>query len=192
MEDATHYHATFTANDGIEDGGSVPLEAANFAGGALNGTAAPTPDTVTIDTKNPTVTVDIVDTSLSDTDNSSLVNFTFSEAPGASFTLADISRSEERRVGKVIDDATPYHATFTANDGIEDVGSVTVDAAKFTDAALNDNVSATPDSVTIDTKNPTVTVDIVDTSLSDTDNSSLVNFTFSEAPGASFTLADIS
>ena len=39
---------------------------------------------------NPTVTVDIVDPSLSDSDNSSVVTFTFSEAP-VDFTAADIT-----------------------------------------------------------------------------------------------------
>src|SRR5690349_43152 len=79
---------------------------------------------------------------------------------------------------------------MTADDGFEGQGSVTVDAAKFTDAALNPNEAATPDTVPIDTKNPTVVVDIVDGSLSDTDNSSLVTFAFSEAP-VGFTAADI-
>src|SRR5213078_3012410 len=152
---------------------------------------AATPDTVTIDTKNPTVTIDIVDSSLSDTDNSSVVNFTFSEAP-VGFTLGDISATHGTMSALVMDTATTYHATFTADDGFEGQGSVTIDAAKFTDAALNANEAATPDTVTIDTLNPTVAIDIVDGSLSDTDNSSLVNFVFSEAPGASFTLGDIS
>src|SRR5436190_13430952 len=91
----------------------------------------------------------------------------------------------------LMDTATTYHPTFTADDGVEGRGSVTTDAAKFTDAALKTNEAATPDTVTIDTKNPTVTIDIVDSSLSDTDNSSVVNFTFSEAP-VGFTLGDIS
>src|SRR5213076_2536548 len=148
---------------------------------ALNTNEAAPPDTVTIDTKNPTVTIDIVDSSLSDTDNSSVVNFTFSEAP-VGFALGDISATNGVMSALVMDDATHYHATFTANDGIENTGSVTVDAAKFTDAALNANEAAIADTVTIDTKNPTVTIDIVDSSLSDSDNSSLVNFTFSEPP----------
>src|SRR5205823_6384055 len=114
--------------------GSVTVDAAKFTDAADRKNVVKAKDTVTIDTKNPTVTVDIVDTSLSDTDNSSIVNFTFSEAPGASFTLADISATNGVMSALVMDDATHYHATFTANDGIEDVGSVTVDAAKFTDA----------------------------------------------------------
>src|SRR5204862_164175 len=115
---------------------------------------------------------------------------TFSEAP-VGFALGDISATHGTMSALVMDTATTYHATFTADDGFEGQGSVTVNASKFTDAALNQNEAATPDTVTIDTKNPTVAIDIVDASLSDTDNSSLVNFVFSEAP-VGFELADIS
>ncbi|MHC2273867.1 hypothetical protein ACVME8_000478 [Bradyrhizobium diazoefficiens] len=142
-----------------------------------------------VDATPPTVAINIVDTSLSDTDNSSDVTFTFSEAP-VGFTLSDITATNGTVTGLVMDDATHYHATFTANDGFEGQGSVTIAANKFTDAALNQNVAATPDSVTIDTDNPTVTVDIVDGALSDGDNSSVVTFTFSEAP-VGFTAAGI-
>src|SRR5207237_4078875 len=119
----TPSHATFTANAGIEDVGSVTVDAAKCTGAALNENVAATHDSVTIHTKNPTVTVDIVDTSLSDTDNSSIVNFTFSEAPGASFTLEIGRASCSVRRDLAMDDATHYQATFTANDGIEDDGS---------------------------------------------------------------------
>ena len=67
----------------------------------------------------------------------------------------------------VMDDATHYHATFTAADGFEGQGSVTVDAAKFTDAALNANPAATAATVTIDTQNPTVAIEIAASELSD-------------------------
>ena len=50
----------------------------------------------------------------------------------------------------------------------------------YTDLAGNTGAAAR-DTVAIDTLNPTVTVDIVDASLNDTDNSSLVTFAFSEA-----------
>ena len=49
----------------------------------------------------------------------------------------------------------------------------------YTDLALNTGTAGS-DTVAIDTLNPTVTVDIVDASLNDTDNSSLVTFEFSE------------
>ena len=80
------------------------------------------------------------------------------------------------------DDPLVYTATFTADDGFDGTGSVTVTADSYTDAAGNPGGGGT-DTVTIDTRsNPTVTVDIVDASLNDADNSSDVTFTFSEAP----------
>ncbi|MDH2357337.1 Ig-like domain-containing protein, partial [Bradyrhizobium sp. SSUT112] len=181
--DATHYTVDYTVADANVTLADVTFNvsgATDLAGNtqvAASGVSSGT----TIDTLNPTVTIDIVATSLSDTTNSSLVNFTFSEAP-VGFDITDISPTHGAISNLVQDTATTWHATFTADDGFEGQGSVTVDAAKFTDAALNTNDAATPDTVTIDTLNPTVTIDIVATSLSDTTNSSLVNFTFSEAP----------
>ena len=159
---------------------------------SAGGTAHNLPDDYIVDTTPPSVTINIIDSSLSDSDNSSLVNFTFSEDPVTSFTLSDISATNGVMSNLVKDTDTNYHATFTANDGIENTGSVTVDADKFTDAALNGNDAATMDTIAIDTKNPTVIIGIVDSLLSNSDNSSVVNFTFSEDPGLSFTLADIS
>ena len=51
-----------------------------------------------IDTLNLTVTVDIVDASLSDSDNSSVVNFTFSEAT-TDFVVADVTVVRRHAVG---------------------------------------------------------------------------------------------
>ena len=47
--------------------------------------------TASIDTQNPTLAINIVDGALSDSDNSSVVTFTFSEVP-AGFTASDIRR----------------------------------------------------------------------------------------------------
>ncbi|MER8646864.1 Ig-like domain-containing protein, partial [Mesorhizobium sp. M1252] len=145
------------------------------------------------DRVNPTVTVDIVDTQLSDTDSSSQVTFTFSEAP-TNFSEADISVSAGLTLvaGSLAQDAgNPllWTATVTANDAFDGTGTVTVGTA-WQDTVGNTGIGD-DDTVAIDRVNPTVTVDIVDTQLSDTDSSSQVTFTFSEAPGASFTVADI-
>jgi hypothetical protein len=140
---------------------------------------------VSIDTLNPTVTVNIVDASLSDTDNTSDVTFTFSETVSG-FTAGDVTVS-----GGVLSDFTQvdgdsYTATFTATDGVETTGSVSVADGTYTDVAGNTG-SGGSDTVSIDTLNPTVTVNIVDASLSDTDcktvistSTSLVTFEFSE------------
>jgi len=90
---------------------------------------------VAIDTQNPTVAVDIADASLSDADNSSLVTFTFSEAP-LDFTVEDLVA-----VGGTLSgfsgSGTSYSVTFTAADGLTTTGSVTVAAGSYTDGAGN-------------------------------------------------------
>src|SRR5207249_11569243 len=90
-----------------------------------------------IDTINPTVAVDIIATSLSDGTPSSNVTFTFSEDPGTSFTVGDVTPTNGSISGFTKDDATHYHATFTATDGVSAPGSVSVAAGSYTDAAGN-------------------------------------------------------
>jgi len=163
-------------------GTGVTATNADVSVDATDGTGSSGPvfdDTdATVDTVQPTVSVDIVDASLSDSDDSSNVTFTFSEAT-TDFTVGDLTV-----VGGVISgfggSGTSYSATFTATDGIDTTGSVTVDAASYADAAGNTGASGS-DTVDIDTQNPTVTVNLVDTSLSDSDNSSSVTFSFSES-----------
>ena len=79
-------------------------------------------------------------------------------------------------------DATHYQATVTAVDSFTGTGTVSLAAGSWTDAALNLG-GAGSDSVPIDRQNPTMAVDLVDGALSDGDSSSVVTFTFSEAPG---------
>ncbi|RWI92888.1 MAG: hypothetical protein EOR21_17345 [Mesorhizobium sp.] len=183
------YTATFTADDNSTTPVSISVGANTFTDPVGNDNTASNTDTATVDTVNPTVVVDIVATSLSDGTPSSNVTFTFSEAPGASLTAADITATNGTITGLTQDTATTYHATFTANDGFAGTGSVSVTAASYTDAAGNAGGTGS-DSVTIDRVNPTVAVNIVDTALSDSDNSSVVTFTFSEAPSG-FDASDV-
>ena len=183
--------ATFTASDDSVTPGSVTVAAGSYTDVAGNLGSAGGPDTVPIDTRNPTVAVDIVDASLSDPDNSSLVTFSFSEAVGAS-TVADLASGAGITVTGGTLSALTWNAahtfataTFTASDDSVTPGSVTVAAGSYTDVAGNLGSAGGPDTVPIDTRNPTVAVDIVDASLNDGDNSSLVTFSFSEAVGAS-------
>jgi Ca2+-binding RTX toxin-like protein len=183
----TSYTATFTATDGVDQTGSVTVNADSYTDAAGN-TGATGTDSVTIDTLNPTVTVAIVDASLSDSDNTSNVTFTFSEAT-SDFVAGDLT-IVGGTLGTISGSGTSYTATFTATDGVDVTGSVTVNAGSYTDAAGNTGATGT-DSVTIDTLNPTVTVDIVDASLNDGDNSSSVTFEFSENV-VNFTSVDVS
>jgi hypothetical protein len=133
---------------------------------------------VPYDNTPPTLTVDIVDASLNDGDNSSLVSFEFSEDV-TGFADSDVSVSGGTLSDFTQVDGNSYQATFTATDGVETTGSVSVTADSYSDLASN-NGGAGTDTVTIDTLNPTLAVDIVDASLNDGDNSSLVSFEFSE------------
>ncbi|MFN5970959.1 MAG: Ig-like domain-containing protein, partial [Microcystis sp.] len=144
---------------------------------------------VPYDTTPPTVTVNIVDTSLNDGDNNSLVTFQFSETVSG-FTVDDVTPTNGTLSGFTQVDGSNYQATFTATDGVETTGSVSVAANSYTDIAGN-NGGAGSDTVTIDTKNPTLAVNIVDTSLNDGDNNSLVTFQFSETVSG-FTVGDVS
>ena len=111
-----------------------------------------------------------------------MVNFTFSKAT-TDFVLADVVVSGGTLTG-FSGSGTSYSATFTATDGFDGTGTVTVPAGSYSDAVGNAGTAGS-DSVSIDTLNPTVTVDIVDASLSDSDNSSVVTFEFSEDVTAS-------
>src|SRR5205823_1752182 len=125
-----------------------------------------------VDATSPTVAVNIVDGALSDGDNRARKSVAYGEAPGASFTEADIQVSTGLSLvggSLTMVDATHYTATATANDGFTGTGTVSLAAGSYTDAALNRG-GAGSDTVTIDTENPTVTVNIVDGALSDGDN----------------------
>ncbi|MCP4942230.1 MAG: DUF4347 domain-containing protein, partial [Planctomycetaceae bacterium] len=132
-----------------------------------------------IDTLNPTVVVNIVDSQLNDGNSSSLVTFEFSEDV-TGFDANDLTPVNGVISGFTANDGDSYEATFTADDGLDGIGSVTV-GADYTDAEGNEGSGAS-DSVTIDTENPTATVDLDATSLSDSNNSTALTITFTEVP----------
>src|SRR5262249_57157352 len=82
-------------------------------------------ETVHIDTDNPSVVVDVADTTLSDADNTSLVTFEFSEDV-IGFTAADVTVVGGTLSNFAAIDGNSYTATFTANDNTATQGSVTV------------------------------------------------------------------
>ncbi|MCZ8038659.1 MAG: Ig-like domain-containing protein, partial [Microcystis sp. LE17-20A] len=90
---------------------------------------------VPYDTTPPTVTVDIVDASLNDGDNNSLVTFEFSEDV-TGFADSDVSVSGGT-LSNFSGSGSSYQATFTADDAVETTGSVSVAAASYTDVAGN-------------------------------------------------------
>jgi Ca2+-binding RTX toxin-like protein len=142
---------------------------------------------VPYDNTPPTLTVDIVDASLNDGDNSSLVSFEFSEDV-TGFADSDVSVSGGTLSDFTQVDGNSYQATFTATDGVETTGSVSVTADSYSDAAGN-NGGAGTDTVTIDTLNPTVGITFDSSTLTGQNFSTTVNFQFSEA--VSFTASNV-
>ncbi|MSR31414.1 MAG: hypothetical protein EXR99_07910 [Gemmataceae bacterium] len=106
---------------------------------------------VTIDTKNPAATVDIVAASLSNGAPSSPVKFEFSEAV-VGFDASDLTTAGGTLSNFTIIDADSYSATFTATDGIANKGSVNL-SGLYSDMVGNIG-SGAGDSVDIDTAEP--------------------------------------
>ncbi|MCR9206818.1 MAG: Ig-like domain-containing protein [bacterium] len=143
---------------------------------------------VTDDDMPPSVMVDIIDTQLFDGDDASNVTFTFS-ATTTDFDVGDVVVTNGA-ISNFDGSGTTYSATFIAADGFDGTGTVSVNDGSYSDAFGNAGLAAS-DSVDIDTLNPEVVVDIVDTVLNENDSTSIVTFTFSEDVSG-FEAADVS
>jgi len=180
------YTATYTATDGFNGNGSVTLTGL-YTDAALNVGATGANDTVAIDRVNPTATVALTATNLSDTSNNTQLTITFSEVP-TGFTEGALTVVGGTLSGGILS-GNVYTATYTATDNFSGTGSVTLSGA-YTDAAYNFGVTGASDTVVIDRVNPTATVALTAASLSDANNNTQLTITFSEAP-TGFTEADL-
>ncbi len=110
-----------------------------------------------VNTGAPSVVVDIVDASLNVADTSSVVTFTFSEAP-VGFVLGDITATNGT-VTNLLPTGNPliFTATFTANPGFEGSGSVSVAPGTYTNGAGTPGTGSS-DTVGIDTAPPVPTI----------------------------------
>ena len=187
--DSDTYVAAYNVADGNVDHDSVTVDVTGAQDASGNAQADYTPENeFAIDTLNPTVTVNIIDTLLNDADSVSNVTFIFSEVP-TGFTNADLAI-----VGGTVSPVTQdlgldptgktYTASFTATDGFSGTGSVTV-GTDWQDAAGNAGVG-NADFIAIDRVNPMVTSVVAnDLLITDSDTPGTGTFTvtvdFSEA-----------
>src|SRR5206468_1721473 len=155
----------FTAADGFEGSGSVSVTAGSYTD-LVGNTGSGNSANVTIDTKNPTVMVTFVPTSLSDSSNSSVVSFSCSEAV-MSFTDSDVGATHGTLSPTSATRRTSYASSAAA--GCDGGSGAAIATANYTDLVGNTG-SGNSASVTIDTKNPTVMVTFVTTPLSDSTN----------------------
>ena len=182
------YTATFTPSADIEVSSNLISVGTDYTDTAGNTGVGETSDFYSVDTKAPTVTINMGNSALKIGDTSS-VTFVFSETP-TGFTQDDISIENGSLSNIVVHRGRVYTATFTPDADIEDSSNLISVGTGYTDAAGNTGVGGTSVSYSVDTKAPTVTINMAQTALK-IGESSIVTFTFSETPTA-FTLADVS
>lgn len=143
------YSALFTAFDDAEAVGSVSVAAGSYTDLAGNPGGAGA-DTAGIDTHNPTLyELEFGDAKLDNGKNWTLISIKFSEDVSG-FDLSDLVVT-----GGTLSEFTPlggadFLVTFTADDGLQTTGSVSVAAGSYTDGAGNPG-GGRSDTVEIDT-----------------------------------------
>jgi large repetitive protein len=169
--------------DGTHSITAVAMDAAG------NGSPASAAQAVTIDSVVPTLAI-TSDVAALKAGESATITFTFSEDPGASFTLGDVSVGGGT-LGALSGTGTTLTAAFTPTASTDaGTASITVGAGSYTDAAGNNGGAGSTPSLHFDTLAPTlaITSDVAALKIGET---ATVTFTFSEDPGASFTLGDV-
>ncbi|TRU04378.1 MAG: calcium-binding protein [Microcystis aeruginosa Ma_MB_F_20061100_S19] len=121
--DGNSYTAIFTADDAVETTGSVSVAAASYTDVAGNTGGAGT-DTVTIDTKNPTVGINFASQPLTSQNFSTTVTFQFSEAVSG-FAASDVTLTNGV-LSNFTGSGSSYTATFTATNFQSATGTVAV------------------------------------------------------------------
>jgi hypothetical protein len=165
---------------------SVTAVATDAAG---NGSPASTAQVVTIDTVAPTLAI-TSDVAALKAGESATITFTFSEDPGASFTLGDVSVGGGT-LGALSGTGTTRTAVFTPTaDSNAGTAGITVGAGSYADAAGNNGAAGSTPSLHYDTLAPTlaITSDVAALKIGET---STITFTFSEDPGSTFTSGDV-
>jgi large repetitive protein len=187
-------NAVFTPDANVNSGtASITVAHGTYTDAAGNdGGAAATPS-LTFDTLAPTlaITSDVATLKAGET---ATITFTFSEDPGATFawdgTSGDVTVS-----GGTLSAITGTGLTRTAiftPDANTNAGTaaITVAPGTYMDAASNGGAAAATPSLHFDTLAPTlaITSDVAALKVGET---ATITFTFSEDPGASFTLGDV-
>ena len=182
--------ATFTPTANLSSGAaSITVAGGTYTDAALNAGGAGTSPSITIDTLAPTLTI-TSDKSALNAGQTATITFTFSEDPLATFTAGDIVTTGGTLSG-LSGSGLTRTATFSPEAGVNaGSASITVASGTYTDAALNAGGAASTPSISIDTLAPTVAI-TSSTSTLPSGQMATITFTFSEDPGASFTLSDV-
>ncbi|WNW14299.1 Ig-like domain-containing protein [Pseudomonas sp. DTU_2021_1001937_2_SI_NGA_ILE_001] len=184
--------ATYTPNINVNAGTNLitlnNTGVSDLAGNA--GTGTTNSPNFTIDTRQPTATIVVAQSTLA-IGETSLVTITFSEAV-TGFTNADLTIANGTLSAvSSSDGGITWTATLTPTTNLTDATNViTLDNTGFTNATGNSGSGTTlSNNYAIDTERPTATIVVADNALA-IGETSLVTITFSEAV-TGFTLADI-
>jgi hypothetical protein len=148
---SSSYSATFTPSANTEGIASIAIANGSWHDIFENAGAGAVSSTLQIDTLNPAVAILFAAPAINDTAKSIMVTFSFSERV-LGFGAEDIIVSNGI-LGNITGYGNYYCALFTAQDGIEATGTLSIAANSYTDMAGNAG-SAAFDWVRIDTLNP--------------------------------------
>ncbi len=194
--DSTHYTATYTPPALTSGNVSLNVASGTFQNSLsvsnVDGSEGDNTVTVAVDTIRPTVAISTTAT-IANAEGTAPITFTFSEDPGTSFTLSDVVVT-----GGTLSGLTGAGLTRTANftPTANSTTAATFDIASgtFADAAGNLNVDGGDRNnyltLPVDTIRPTVAM-TANTTIVNKTGSVTLTFTFSEDPGTSFALSDI-
>ena len=145
-----------SASDALALRDGVFTVTANVADKAGNPATTAT-EMVTVDTVTPTVSVTTNSTDVNLEHNTATISFTFSEAPGSSFTLADTTASGGVLCNLIEVDSTHYTATFKASaNAYTNDAAVSVIAGSWTENNGNPGSGGSTGNFTVDTVAPKV------------------------------------
>jgi hypothetical protein len=144
---------------------------------------------LTVDTTRPTLSI-VSDSGALKVGETSTITFTFSEDPGSTFTDGGIVVSGGT-LSAITGTGTTRTAVFTPTAHTDaSTAVISVAASAYTDAAGNNGAGAASTSIGFDTLAPAVTITSDHAALT-AGQTATITFAFSEDPGATFTLGDV-
>ncbi|GAB3460963.1 hypothetical protein GCM10027321_21090 [Massilia terrae] len=178
--------AVFTPSANTETTANIAVAGANYKDAAGN-TGSASQLAIAVDTKPPVLGISS-DMAALKAGQAATVTFTFSEDPGASFSADGVAVSGGT-LGALSGTGLVRTAVFTPSINTETTAHIAVAGANYADAAGNTGAAASL-AIAVDTKPPVlaITSSMADLVAAET---ATITFSFSEDPGASFTLADI-
>ena len=184
----TAYTATFTLSASGTGSATVSVAAGSFTDDAGNSNTASNTLSIAYDTDAPTVTVGRTGSGTLGVGGTASVTFTLSES-STDFLVGDVTVSGGS-LSSFTGSGTSYSATFTLSETGTGTASVSVDAAKFSDAAGNTNTSSNTLFISYETVAPTISVDRSGSGSLKAGETDSISFTLSES-STNFVVGDV-